>query len=246
MTFADFRDELTPDAVSIWGSSDERHAALRAIVEAKEPVTRRNALLRVDRAVVEALEALGLPRGPVQGLEVQSGFVPWNGRKHPDCTLFLSQIQLLNAIRLDQQDVYFSSWIHESLHARQPYGATFQEYREWPGYEEGLVAALTQRVLRAGGITGIRHSFPYYETGYEILSAVAEVDVEVLLRRLWSHPPGHVRHAFGETINELRSRNGMASLDRLQLAGDLLFRTDRMRSFPDRGTMTMVLMRVLQ
>ena len=246
MTFIRFLDDLTPDARQIWISSEERHAALRDIVEATSTSARQNAIFRMDRAVVEALAAVGLLRGPVQGIEFQSGFVPWNGRKHPDCTLFLSQMQLINAVRLDQLDVYISSWIHESLHARQPYRDTSQVSREWPGYEEGLVGALTQRVLTAGGITGVRHSFPYYETGYEVFSLVAEVDMDLLLRLLWSHPTGYVRQAFGPTINEMRSRNGLSELDRLQLAGDLLFRVDRMRNLPDRNAMTKLLMRIVQ
>jgi hypothetical protein len=246
MALTSFRDALTPDARLLWDSPAERRSALQAIVETADPVAKREAVERVDGAVLEALEALGLPRGPIRGLKLWPEFTWWNGRKHPDCTLSLSEIQLADAVRINNVDNFFSSWVHESLHARQPYGNTLQEYREWPGYEEGLVEALTQRILIAGGMSGIRPSFPYYVTAYEIFSTATEVDLDVLLRVLWTRPAGHVRQVYATTMNGLRAQNGRPGLDRLQLAGDLAFRIGRANNVPDRGSMTALIMRVLR
>lgn len=246
MSLASFQDELTPDALRLWDSPDERRSAFQAIIEATDPVAKREAIGRVDRAVLEALDALGLPRGQIRGLELWPELTGWNGRKHPDCTLFLSEMRLVNAVRFDRIDRFFSSWIHESLHARQEYRGTYHEYQEWPGYEEGMVDALTQRVLMAGGITSIQLSFPYYATAYEVLSAAVEIEVDTLLTALWLHPTGRVRHAFAATVNQLRSRAGRSALDRLQLAGDVMFRADHDHDQPDRESMMTLVMRILQ
>lgn len=246
MSLASFRDVLTLGARRLWDSPDERRAAFRAIIEATDPVAKREAVERVDRAVLEALNALGLPRGPIRGLELWPELVLWNGRKHPDCTLFLSEIRLADAVRFNEVDSFFSSWIHESFHARQAYQGDFHEYRGWPGYEEGLVETLTQRILIAGGISNVSLSYPYYTTAYEILSAAVEIELDLLLTTLWSYPTGRVRHVFAATINELRFRAGRPALDRLQLVGDVVFRADRDRDHPDRESMMIVIRRILR
>lgn len=246
MSLASFLDELTPDARRLWASPDERRSAFQAIVEATDPAAKRDAIERVDRAVLEALEALGLPRGPIRGIEIWPEVTAWSGRKHFDCTMFLSEIRLVNAVRFDEVDDFFSTWIHESLHARQEYREEIQEYRGWPGYEEGLVAALTHRILVAGGIKDVRSSLSYYVVGYETLSTAVEVDVDALLTALWSHPTGDVRYAFAATINELRSQDGKSAVDRLQLAGDVIFRIDRMYDRPDPQSMMTLIKRMLR
>jgi hypothetical protein len=246
MALASFREELSADARRLWNSPTERRAAFQAIVQAKDPVAKREAIERVDRAILEALNALGLPRGPIRGLELWPEVTGWNGRKHPDCTLFLSEIRLTNAVRFNEVDDFFSSWIHESIHARQVYLGDTQEYREWPGYEEGLVATLTHLILTAGGINDVRSSFSYYVKAYEVFSTAVDVELSALLPALWSHPTGSVRHVFEATVNELRSQSGKATLDRLQLAGDVLFRFDRWHDEPNPQSMRMLAQRILR
>lgn len=246
MTFASFRDALTPDARLLWDSPHERHAAFQAIVEATDPVVRREAIERVDRAVLEALDALGLPRGPIRGLELWPELTGWNGRKHPDCTLFLSEIRLANAVRFNEVDNFFSSWIHESLHARHTYRDDIQEYRGWPGFEEGLVATLTHRILVTGGINDVSPSFLYYVMSYEVFSTAVEVELGALLTALWSHPPGSVRSVFEATVNELRSQGGKPALDRLQLVGDVMFRVDRWHDEPNPQSMMTLIKGILR
>lgn len=168
------------------------------------------------------------------------------GASTPDCTLFLSETQLENAVRFNKVEDFFSSWIHESLHARQAYRGSVQEYHKWPGYEEGLVESLTQWILAMGGITNVRLSFPYYASAYDVFSETVGIDVEVLLTALWKHPTGHVRHAFAATINELRSQNGSPALDRLQLAGDVVFRADHDHDQPDHEIITTLIKELLQ
>lgn len=246
MSFGSFLDVVTPDTHQLWTNQEELVTAFRAIIEIADVNSREDAIQRVDRAVVEALEAVGLPRGQVQGPRLWPEYVEWKGRKHPDCTLYLSETQLVSATRFNGANDFFSSWVHESLHARQQYQNAFHEYRNWSGYEEGLVAALTRRVLAAGGIVNVPFSYQYFVTAYEILADVVEVEISELLRALWEHPTGQVRRNFAAGVNRLRERNGMPTIDRLQLAGDIVFRSDRARDVPDHQSMVMLIQRTLR
>ncbi len=96
-------------------------------------------------------------------------------------------------------------WVHESLHARQPFAPDHAaEYRDFSGYEEGLVEGLARSLLRDQlGIREIAGTFEHPVAAYRGLALVLRVDLEQLWRRLWQTPPGAVRAAFPDIVADL-------------------------------------------
>ena len=72
---------LRPATVGqIWRDTGERHRTICAIVEAlvgTDAVLLQEAIQRIDDAVVTGLLALGLPRGPIHGVEIERSTVMW-------------------------------------------------------------------------------------------------------------------------------------------------------------------------
>ena len=133
----------------------------------------------------------------------------------------------------------FRTWLHESLHARQPYASdAAAEYRAFRGYEEGLVEGLTQVVLAAARVTVADVPFGAYVAAYRALAQAAGIASEALLRALWRHPAGDVRQNLATVVSRLREQEMGASVPpeahgRLRALGDRLFATDRAGHAPD-------------
>jgi hypothetical protein len=235
---------LLPGAAGrIWRDAEERRHTIDAIVEALDGTDAsllQDAIWRMDDAIVAGLMALWFPRGRVRAVEIERSAVMWAGRKDPACTLFLSATALRRNLRLAQPNAVFRTWIHESLHARQPYAAGYaEEYRRTPGYEEGLVEGLSRELLLAvGGFVDVGGSFDYYVTAWQTLARLMSVPVYAVWQRLWTEPPGRVRANFAAAVNDLQQRQGKpvvsgVGLARLAAIADTLFSPARARAVPD-------------
>ena len=234
----------------MWGEAAERRRAFEAILtgwETGRPELRA-AVGRVDEAIVAGLRALGLPRGVVREVRIESAGWGWVGRKHPDCSLVLDGEAIQDLIRLyDQPDTVFRTWVHESLHARQRHAVSPDtESRSVRGYEEGLVEGLARRITRdKAGMNPLEPSYDYYVQAYRCLARLLGDDVEQLWRELWRFPTGQVRLEFvGVVLGRLRRISGYAMTaiqrSRLQVVADRFFSTSRLWDQPDEGTMIQV------
>ena len=222
----------------LWGDAEERASAIETVVgawEAGDAAGLRAAITRVDRAVVEGLDALGLPRGPVAEIQIAAFGRNWLGRKHPDCRLMLDGHVMRQAVRaLGRPDEVFRTWIHESLHGRQPYVVDpGSEQRRVPGYEEGMVEGLARIVTREkAAIRIVESSYDYYVRAYEALGAVVGVDAEQFWRELWRYPTGEVRSAMFDVADRVWQRAAghrltAAQRRRLQGVADQMFGPSR-------------------
>jgi hypothetical protein len=232
---------LAGDALHLWGDAAERHRALAAILDAWE--TGRpdlDALVaRVDAAVVAGLAALGLPRGPVRAVRVVNAATRWLGQKVPDCTLLLAGDSLHQLLRSDAApDAIFRTWVHESIHARQPYvpGARVEQ-RSARGYEEGMVEGLARFVTQQkAGMHPAGSSYAYYVQAYAALGRILNLEVEALWSRLWHYPTGNVRAAFVATVDDCCGvALGLTGAHhrRLQTVADTVFCSSRAGARPD-------------
>ena len=159
----------------------------------------------------------------------------WFGRKMPDCHLMFDRGRLLQAIRAPvSRDDVIRTWVHESLHGRQPYSRDHrQEADRWPGHEEGLAEGLARTLT--GGIADMdigTGSYAYYVAVYEALADVAGIDPERVLRGVWQAAPGDVRATLIDTVDTLRQdawgRPLMAvQRQRLRALADTAFATER-------------------
>ncbi len=129
----------------------------------------------------------------------------------------------------------FRTWIHESLHARQPFAIySALEQRRYKGYEEGLVEGLTRLVVDKGALRPVLASYDYYVGAYRTLAQVLGLSPERLLRRLWPYPTGEVRDRFVEAVASAHrdpSEGGLVAVDhaRLRAIADTVFGSDRIR-----------------
>jgi len=149
-----------------------------------------------------------------------------------------------------EPDAITSTWVHESIHARQPFGSD-HEYSTWTGYEEGMTEGLTHRLLISQGVTQVDVSFPFYVTAYEEIARMLGIDVVTLWRGLWRHQSGSVRASFISIVNLtlIQSRRDILTMrqrERLQLATDTLFSTHHRNDRPDRRAIADLLKRVVQ
>lgn len=189
-----------------------------------------DAVRRVDDAVVVGLQALGFPRGPVRRVLIEGGLGPY-GRKEPDCTLVLYGDQMRTLIADPRgSDSTFRTWVHESIHARQPYVQGYErEYLPNRGYEEGLAEGLARWVVRDMARMAPRQvSYQYYVVAYQALAKAFGLEVDQLWRRLWMQPLGAVRLAFADVVNDRRQEKIQPALTvpqfvRLQGVADQLF-----------------------
>src|SRR5437870_3528874 len=82
---------LGEDARRIWTDPRARREALEAVVRAWESGSGDlTAARRVDAAVVQALGAFGLPRGPIARLLVEAPAGPIGSQKRANCDLLIA------------------------------------------------------------------------------------------------------------------------------------------------------------
>jgi hypothetical protein len=226
---------LSASSRRIWEDPAERRRIVGAILVADPAgdIERLSAAMgEVDAAVTEALNLLGLPRGPIRRL-TPAWVHHFAGRKTPDCDLQISLTSMRSIAALERgPDSILRTWVHESIHGRQPYADThLTEYRTWSGYEEGLAEGLARLVVRGhAGLDPLEPAYNYHVAVYETLAEATGIEYESLLRTLWRQPAGGVREALLNAVDSGRRTQGLRSLTgnrRSQLAelADLLFRS---------------------
>lgn len=237
--------ELSPElrslrggAARLWRSPAERRRALEAIANALDhhDPSLDSAVQRVDRAIVEALHALSLPRGPVHEVRLTDEQRAWAGIKYPDCSLVLDAGHLLQQLgQVGSPNSTFRTWIHESLHARQPFALhSALEQRRYRGYEEGMVEGLTRLIVEKGALRPVLASYDYYVTAYRTMARTLGLTPERLLRQLWTYPTGEVRVGLVEAVDSLQRdqlEGDLVAVDhaRLRAIADTVFASDRIR-----------------
>ena len=202
----------------------------------------------IDAAVVEILAAVGLPRGPINGLFVDSFNRGWSGRKVEDCRLLIDIRPFADLPELDRPDSLVKTWFHESLHPRLPYSSGFrQEWQEARGYEEGLAEGLARLItVNELGLQPIIAGHQYYVAAYRVLATVLRVDIAALWRALWRIPAGELRTAIMPSIERILDEDGRALPSgqrrvRLTALCDLQFASARAAHQPDKRAMIMTL-----
>jgi hypothetical protein len=231
---------LSGDALRIWADAAERQHTLQAVLDALDGQgDLLRAVQRVDGAIERGLAAVGLPRGLVPAVLLEAGRPRWAGLTDADSTIHLNVASLRANLAQGAPDAVFRTWVHESLHARQPVAIGGEAAVQ--GYEEGMVEGLTRRVLeRYAGLARIGGSFEYYVAGYETLADVFGVDAEQLWRRLWAAPRGDVRARLPAAVQELRHTAGggtlsVEQLNRLEGVAEAVFQTTRGHDRPGRS-----------
>lgn len=226
---------LSGDALQVWGDARTRRLALEDILAAwryEQPDRLRAAIERVDAAVREGLVQLGLPRGPVREVQVRWRPGGQHAAKLPSSVLVLSGNYVQAMLELHHHpDSVVRTWIHESLHARQPFtGAQYAaEAQQVLGYEEGLVEGLARVVAQdKAGMVTLDLAYDGYVRAYRALARGLGIGVEQVWRDLWQAGLGQVRAAFPGVIAALRG--GQAHLEKaheLLEVADQLFATSR-------------------
>jgi hypothetical protein len=223
-----------------WLDPRYRHILLGDIVAALTYAGREDrleaAVTTVDQAIEVGLAHLGIPRGPINlPVRVEPRAVGRNAVKLEDCSLVLSSTYLRLLMRLySTPDAAFRTWLHESIHARQPYDPSWRaEFESWEGYEEGLADGMAN-VLCSWSQAFIPETTDYvaYVQAYRALAAVLQTSLWALLRQLWNAPTGQVRSALLTVVDEQYHRlRGLKLLpdaaSRLQRTADALFVTGR-------------------
>jgi len=196
----------------------------------------------VDRAIDVGLTHLGVPRGPIDlPIRVEPRAVGRNAVKREECSLILSSTYFRMLPRLySSLEPAFRTWLHESIHARQPYVDNWRsEFEEWEGYEEGLADAMANVLCQwAGAVIPETTDYVAYVQAYQALAAVLQLSTWALLRRLWVFPTGRVREGLPTVVEawyrQLTRRELSAeAVRRLRSVGDELFVTGRTE--PDRS-----------
>ncbi len=238
---------LQADARRIWTDAEERARSIEAVVNGLdgEESTLRAAIQRLDRAVRVGLRALGFPRAPIRGVEVDHGLVLWAARKDADCTIYLSAQSLRAVLRQKKPDDIFRTWVHESLHARQPFSPNYRrEYAPFPGFEEGLVEGLARSLLEQhAGFPAIAGSFDYYVAGYRALVAALEFEPDLIWQAMWRVRPGDVRGSLPVVLDALNrqqtgSRLEATRLSKLAGVADTIFSAQRSKQRPDEAQLS--------
>jgi len=232
----------------IWESLAERLRFIGEVLDAEtdgDIPRMQQGLGQIDTAITEALDLLGLPRGPIDELAPAWG-KRYAGRKLPDCTLQIN-IDIMRRMSAFERgpDTTFRTWVHESIHGRQPYADGHrQEYDAWSGYEEGLAEALSRLVVRKhAGLDPIEpRDYHYFLPAYQTLSEAMKIEYEALIRALWTRPAGRVRTGLVAAVDDLRRAQSLPPLTESQRvsiarAGDLSFATVNLSRAPTRTTM---------
>lgn len=171
-------------------------------------------ILMVDRAVVAVLNRAGLPRGnQVRGPFVEPVGHGWAGRKAPDCRLLIDTLEFHDLHGLIRADSLLKTWLHESIHGRQPYApGSAEEWRLHRGFEEGLAEGLARILAEALGLQPVLASFDHYVAAYRTLAVALGISAEELWRRLWGYPVGTVATAFMHEVEDVLARHGHSPL----------------------------------
>lgn len=226
--------KLSPAARRLWGDSRARQQAfeeIRAAHRAGDLNRLKAAVEAVDAAVVEGIDALGLPRGPVTNVRVEANLGA-NGYKNPLCQLRVALEYIERSLLQDQNpDSPFRTWVHESMHARQPFPpSAMHEYTPWTGYEEGMVEGLARLIVKKkAGMLPKLGAYSHYVRAQELLAAEVGIEPEKLWRRLWTFRTGTIRANFVDVIDGLSQEAGAEPLSgdqrrKLGSAADELFR----------------------
>jgi hypothetical protein len=199
--------------VRLWREPAARAAAIDAILAAWEHDDQPAldaALRRVDHAVVLGLTALGLPRGTIARRRFERVERGFTARKEPGCDLVFDAVAVHLQLRVHRApDDLFCTWVHESIHARQPYADGHRrESTTVRGYEEGLAEGLARLVVlsQPGMAHAPRRRGDYYVAAYEELAALLGRPVEAVWRLLWPLPAGRVQAGFRDALPDLLGR----------------------------------------
>lgn len=220
---------LHGDARTIWTDRATRHRVLRNLALPATSGMYGGPALRIDEAVARGMRAFGLPRGRTRGFRIISLGNGVRGRKTPDCWIEISENHVAEMLEPRwTPDGIFKSWVHESLHARQPYAALELRNAEYPafeGYEEGLVEGLARWIIRDQAGMAYVPAYESYVRAYEVLSFVLGVSAEALWRLLWRYRFGTVRAAFPREVSRIwyNLTGRWATEERLQNAADAIF-----------------------
>lgn len=179
-------------------------------------------ILMVDRAVVAVLQRAGLPRGrQVRGPYVEPIGRGWAGRKAPDCRLLIDTDAFRDLDRVERADSLLKTWIHESIHGRQPYSPGFsEEWRLHRGFEEGLAEGLARIIASELELVPILASYNSYVAAYQTLADALDVPVEDLFRSLWEFAVGQVATGFLTGVDDViarHERNALSPFQRIRL-----------------------------
>ncbi|MBI2942459.1 MAG: hypothetical protein HYY04_18680 [Chloroflexi bacterium] len=132
------------------------------------------------------------------------------GAKAPDCTLRIAGDEIRKRVQgKENLDTIWRTWVHESLHARQPYGPSFSgEYTFYRGYEEGFVEGLARWITRqkAGMNPAPAIMYNYYVEAYRALAVTLAGEAEMVWREFWRYPPGEIRARFLDAVSNLYHR----------------------------------------
>lgn len=208
---------LSESSRRIWADPAERSRIIGEILDAEaagDPDRLRARMAQIDAAIIEALALLGLPRGPI-GQLIPAWVHHFAGRKSAECDLQISLPVMRSIASLDRgPDSLLRTWVHESLHGRQPYSDHhLAEYRTWSGYEEGMAEGLARIVVRGhAGLDPLQPTYNYHVAVYGTLAEATEIDYELLLRTLWSQPAGRVRGALIDAIDINRRARSLPPL----------------------------------
>jgi hypothetical protein len=200
---------LGGDAGRLWRDPLARRQALVDLLTAwaeRDDGAVERAVGRIDAAIVAGLQAVGLPRGSIDGITLDVFGRGWRGRKLATCMLLLDAFLIDRCVRAyGAPDDVFRTWLHESIHARQPFAPSFRaESRLAAGYEEGLAEGLARRIIRAQpGMQPVEHTYGRYVAAYEALAARLDCPPDLLWRRLWAAPAGAVRAVFPGIVGDL-------------------------------------------
>lgn len=192
-------------------------------------------LAEVDQAVLERLAELGLPRWAAVKPVLVEGSSFWIGRWDEANQRLLFAADVMQILLQNERgaDRILSAWVHESLHARAPFaGDARTEYQRTRGYEEGLVAGLTDLILRAHDISSGPATFEYYVTAYRVLARTLGVEVEDLWRRLWRQAPGTLRAGLVEIVTDVLAIDHRQQV-RFAALADVVFASQRTARDPD-------------
>lgn len=182
---------------------------------------RRDRSIRlVDTVVLEILDAVDLPRGPdVQGPFVETLGRGWAGRKAPDCRIVIDAEAFHDLEGVQRADSVLKTWLHESIHGRQPYALGFaEEWRLYRGFEEGLAEGLARAIASELELQPVLAGFNYYVAAYQTLAGALNIPVEVLWRRLWQCRVGEVANGFSTAVADVIVDSGGDSPSSLQRA----------------------------
>lgn len=189
-----------------------------SIVDGIASQARASDVLMVDQAVVAVLDRFGLPRDrQVRGPFVEPVGHGWAGRKAQDCRLLLDTGAFRDIDGVRRADSLLKTWIHESIHGRQPYSSGFAaEWRTHRGFEEGMVEGLARIIANALMLQPVLASYNYYVAAYDALAIVLNVPVEGLWRRLAAYPAGEVASGFITSVEDMIARHHRSPLTPFQ------------------------------